>query len=143
MLEIIAQYWLNFLLGLISGGLVLLCKKLWKMYQNEKNHQKTEEQKQFYQGIQDAIKQGSEDAKHGDEILQKQIDIIMSGVLSIQGRAFKQECRTLLKDGHEITLEEWESIQEEHDIYNALGGNHDGDSLFKMVEHKAMKNLSD
>lgn len=143
MLEFIEQYWLNFLLGLISGGLILLCKKLWKMYKSEKAHQKTEEQKQFYKGLEDAIERGNKKAERGDQLLQKQIDILMSGILSIQGRAFKQECRALLREGHEITLEEWEFIQEEHDTYKALGGNHDGDSLFEMVKRKAIRTLSD
>ena len=33
-------------------------------------------------------------------------------------------------------IEEFERIQADHDVYNSLGGNHDGDSLFGLVEHK-------
>lgn len=65
------------------------------------------------------------------------------GILSIQRRTFKQECRELLREGHEITLAEFEALQEEHNIYHSLGGNHDGDALFEMVKTKASNNLTD
>lgn len=143
MLEFIAQYWLNFLLTLISGALVFACRKTWTLYQAEKNHQKTAEQEAFYEGLKDTIREGAEESKKGDEILQKQIDIIKSGILSIQKKIFKQECRELLREGRILTLEEFEALQEEHNIYNSLGGNHDGDALFGMVREKATNQLSD
>lgn len=40
-------------------------------------------------------------------------------------------------------MEEFESITDDHTTYNALGGNHDGDTLFEMVKRKAGKNLAD
>lgn len=67
----------------------------------------------------------------------------MAGVLSIQGKIFKNECRSLLREGHEITLEEFESLQEDHKAYKALGGNHDGDTLFSMVEKKVTNSITD
>lgn len=70
MLAFIAQYWLNFLLGAIAGGLTFLCKKFYKLYKAEKNHQKTEEQKAFYQGLKDLITEGNEESKLGDSVLQ-------------------------------------------------------------------------
>lgn len=142
MLEFIAQYWLQFLLTLITGGLTLLCKKFWSLYQAEKKHQKTKEWEAFYQGLKDTIKEGSEESKRGDAALQEQIDIMKGGILSIQKKNFKQDCRELLKEEHEITLEEFEAIQEDHNIYNSLGGNHDGDTLFDMVKKKATNNLT-
>lgn len=142
MLEFIAQYWLQFLLTLITGGLTFLCKKFWSLYQAEKKHQKTKEQEAFYEGLKDTIREGSEETQRGDAKLQSQIDIMKSGILSIQKKNFKQECRELLKEDHVITLEEFESIQDEHNIYNSLGGNHDGDTLFEMVEKKATNDLT-
>lgn len=143
MLEFIAQYWLNFLLTIISGGLVLACKKIWGMYKAEKNHQKTKEQEAFYAGLKDTIREDTEESKRGDAVLQEQVNVIKSGILSIQKKNFKQDCRELLREGRDITLEEFETLQEEHNIYNSLGGNHDGDILFEMVREKATNQLAD
>lgn len=143
MLEIIAKYWLNFLLSAIAGGLTFVCKKIWNMYKNEKNHQKTKEQQEFYQGIQDTIKEVGLESKKGDAVLQDQITILKGGILSIQRKNFKQECKELLREGHEITLEEFQAIDEDHEIYHSLGGNHDGDTLFEMVKRKATNNITD
>lgn len=152
-LEIIIKYWLQFLLGLIASGLGVACKKIYDLYKKEKSHQKTKEQKAFYQGLEDLIKQGTEESRRGDEALQEQIaqnnkaireevGILKEGVLSIQKKNFKQECRELLREGHEITLDEFETLQEEHSTYKNLGGNHDGDMLFDMVVKKATKDLT-
>jgi len=42
----------------------------------------------------------------------------------------------LLKTEHEITVDEWMYLNEEHDIYNSLKGNHEGDLLFQDVNIK-------
>lgn len=142
-LDFIIKYWLEFVLGIVATGLSIACKKIYKMYKSEKQHQKTKEQKEFYAGLEKLIKQGNEESKAADKILQDQIDVVTQGVLNIQKRHFKQECRELLKENHEITLEEYETANEDHDIYNALGGNHDGDTLFDMVRKKATNNITD
>lgn len=71
MLEIISQYWLNFLLGIISGGLILLCKKFWKMYQNEKEYQRSEEHKKLYEELQSTILENREMSRKEDKVLQE------------------------------------------------------------------------
>lgn len=75
--------------------------------------------------------------------METNVSDLRHGILSIQGKQFKQDCRNLLAPGHEITLEEFEEIEEEHDIYNQLDGNHNGDKLFQMVEEKYRSHLSD
>ena len=142
MLMFIAEYWLEFLLGLIATGLSVACKKFYSLYKAEKAHQKTKEQKEFYAGLQDLIKKGQEETRAADKVLQEQIDTLTQGVLNIQKRHFKQECYELLEESHTITLAEFETAQEDHNIYNALGGNHDGDDLYKMVQKKATNNLA-
>ena len=57
-------------------------------------------------------------------------------MLSLQGRTFKNNCRRLLDLDHEITLEEYEEISKDHEAYNSLGGNHNGDELFLLVRKK-------
>lgn len=83
-----------------------------------------------------------EDKKIYQEIgkISGQVEVVGSGVLAIQGRTFKEECRNLLKDDHRITLDEFEAIQADHEIYNNLGGNHKGDELFEAVKAKYLKN---
>ena len=62
--------------------------------------------------------------------------IMKQGLLSVQRRTFESDCRALLQKDHIITLDEFSQLTADHDIYKALGGNHNGDSLFKLVELK-------
>lgn len=87
-------------------------------------------------------------AMEGDEVLELKLDdleeqvrMLRSGVLSVQGRQFKADCRRLLDPNHNISLEEYEDIEEDHIVYNNLGGNHNGDKLFAMVEAKYKQGL--
>lgn len=143
MLAFIAQYWLQFLLGVIATGLSIACKKIYKLYKNEKEGQKTKEQKELQESMEKLIKQGQDERREAEEAIQKQIDTLTQGVLNIQKRHFMQQCRELMDEEHEITLKEFETTLEDHSIYNALGGNHDGDLLFEMVQKKATSNLTD
>lgn len=68
--------------------------------------------------------------------LKGNVDILKNGVLSIQGRGFKHDCRVLLEEGHSITLTEYENLATEHKTYNSLGGNSHGDALFELVKIK-------
>lgn len=77
-----------------------------------------------------------------DKIIHEEIDVIKSGMLSLEGKTFKEECRRLLDIHHVITLSEYELIQTEHDVYNKLGGNHEGDGLFSMVVAKYQNALN-
>ena len=87
----------------------------------------------------DEIKKESE---NGDLELQKQLDLLRKGILSLQKKEFFKECQALLEEDHELTLDEYQQCIEDHDAYNGLKGNHRGDSLFALVEEKA-KHISD
>lgn len=78
-----------------------------------------------------------------DSVLQDQINkvslevsALKAGMLSVQGKEFKNECRRLLNGNHIITLDEWEELCSDHEAYNGLGGNHRGDELFELVRKK-------
>lgn len=142
MVEFIMNYWLQTLLGLISTGLGLLAKKFWKLYKSEKQHQKTEEQKQFYQGLKDAIAEQGEQSRAGDKLLQDQVDIMKQGILTVQRKSFMEECHHLLDENHEITLEEFEVIGDDYKAYKQLGGNGQGATLYAMVQKKATNNIT-
>lgn len=82
------------------------------------------------------LKEQTETLKATDEAIHQEIDGLRGGMLSIQGRNFKNDCHKLLKADHVIDLKEYEQLLADHIAYNKLGGNHEGDALFSMVEAK-------
>lgn len=67
---------------------------------------------------------------------------LKDGLLSLQGRQFKDQCRDLLSGYHYITTEEFSEVTNAHQAYNRLGGNHEGDALFEAVRVKYESQLS-
>ena len=66
---------------------------------------------------------------------------LRAGLLSIQGKSFKEKCHELLNNEHKITIEELENITKDHEAYKGLGGNHEGDTLFNLIIEKAKKDV--
>ena len=132
MLEFILQYWIEFLFGLVitAGGFII--RRILKSYKQER----VEEKKEFLKEIQKEIKSEFTGRDQKDIEFQNEIKALKNGLLSIQGRTFKASCKKLLEEGHEITLEEYEEITKDHDAYNSLGGNHNGDQLYRLVRQK-------
>lgn len=90
-----------------------------------------------------ALEAGREESKADDAVLEKEISALKknitaltAGVLSMQGKEFRNNCRKLLAEDHVITLDEWEELDADHTAYNGLGGNHKGDHLFSLVKKK-------
>ncbi len=90
-----------------------------------------------------ALEAGREEAKADDAVLEKKISAmeknitaLTAGVLSMQGKEFRNNCRKLLAEDHVITLDEWEELDKDHMAYNGMGGNHKGDHLFSLVKKK-------
>lgn len=142
LLEFVIKYWVEFAFGLIVTGGGYFVRRYLKMRENEQN----EERAKFYDNFKkdifikyDEIKKESE---NGDLELQKQLDLLRKGILSLQKKEFFKECQALLEEDHELTLDEYQQCIEDHDAYNGLKGNHRGDSLFALVEEKA-KHISD
>lgn len=93
--------------------------------------------------VDEALEAGREESKSDDAVLEKEISALeknitalTAGVLSIQGKEFRNNCRKLLAEDHVITLDEWEELDKDHMAYNGLGGNHKGDHLFSLVKKK-------
>ena len=142
LLDFVIKYWLEFGFGLIIALSGYFFKKYMKMKEEEQNSERAK----FYENIKedmfsryDAIEKESRD---GDQELQKQLDALRKGILSMQKKEFIAECQALLAEDHEITLEEYQQCIEDHDAYNGLKGNHNGDSLFALVVQKA-KHITD
>mgnify|MGYP003458818593 FL=1 len=117
---------------------------------NELEHEVEGQYTEITTEVSKAMIAGRDESKADDEVLQDQISnlsdemrSLKKGLLSIQGKEFRANCRKLLEDGHEITLDEWEEIDADHEAYNGLGGNHKGDQLYSLVKKKAEKILTD
>ena len=142
LLEFIIKYWVEFAFGLIVTGGGYFVRRYLKMREDEQNRERTKFYDNFKKDIfikYDEIKKESE---NGDLELQKQLDLLRKGILSLQKKEFFKECQALLEEDHELTLDEYQQCIEDHDAYNGLKGNHRGDSLFALVEEKA-KHISD
>jgi hypothetical protein len=89
-----------------------------------------------YKNLTSLIEKQGEELKKVDTELSNKIASVQANALAIEGAFFKSECRRLLDPEHIITESEFNTITVEHIGYNGLGGNHEGDALFKSVEHK-------
>lgn len=95
-----------------------------------------------YANLISVVKESEEKSMEEDQKIHKEIDVIKEGMLSVEGRSFRAECRKLLEPDHLITLNEYETILSEHITYNKLGGNHEGDGLFSMVQAKYQRQMN-
>ena len=142
LLDFVIKYWVEFAFGLIVTGGGYFVRRYLKMRENEQSRERAKFYDNFKKDIfikYDEIKKESE---NGDLELQKQLDLLRKGILSLQKKEFFKECQALLEEDHELTLDEYQQCIEDHDAYNGLKGNHRGDSLFALVEEKA-KHISD
>lgn len=159
MLDIIVKYWLEFALGLIAAGLGIACKKIYALYMSEKNTKKTKERENLMDDMkammtscqlevlnkvgerEQELQEEDRKIKENLESLTNSVVVLKDGILSLQGREFRQDCRDLLKEDHVITISEYETLVREHQVYNSLGGNHRGDALFHAAEQKYKNSL--
>lgn len=87
-------------------------------------------------GLMQIVEEKNKELLAADQVLHEEIDGLKDGMLSMQGRNFKNDCHKLLKKDHIIDVKEYEQLLADHIVYNKLGGNHEGDALFAMVEAK-------
>ena len=145
--EFILKYWVEVVFGLIVSGLSFACRRYWKLWRAEQQHQKTEEQEAFYDGILKKIDERFEEINNritaldnkGEKNVQTsdaQQEILKEGLLSVQGNNFKRQCKALLEPTHKISETEWLQHQIDFEAYERLGGNDDGHDLHNAVAHK-------
>lgn len=112
--------------------------------EHDKMNQKSENKyNEINTKVDEALEAGREESKSDDAVLEKEISALeknitalTAGILSMQGKEFRNNCRKLLAEDHVITLDEWEELDKDHMAYNGLGGNHKGDHLFSLVKKK-------
>lgn len=108
---------------------------------DEQKEDMKQQMSECYANLIQVVKESEERSMQEDIKIHNEIDVIKDGMLSIEGRAFRNECRRLLEPDHIITVNEYMAIGSEHVTYNNLGGNHEGDGLFSMVQAKYQNSL--
>lgn len=143
MTEFILKYWVEVMFGLVVSGLSFACRRYWKLWRAEQQHQKTEEQEAFYNGILEKIDERFEKMEQKINEVRKDVQasdaeqkILKEGLLSVQGSNFKRQCKALLEPTHKISETEWLQHQIDFEAYERLGGNDDGHDLHNAVAHK-------
>ena len=143
MLQFIAQYWLQVLFGLLISGGGLYLKHCRKVIAKYKEDQKEEFHTIIIKEVGNKIStslnpiiEKIDNIEETNKILTNKISIVEKGLLSVMGSNFKRRCEAFFQPEHEISLQEFNELQEDHEAYNALGGNHIGDQLFDLVCEK-------
>lgn len=122
------------------------------MHKKEQAEGRRKFKDEIKQEVKDSIKEEFEEEFRKNETRDQEIattltnintgmTVITKGLLSVQRRTFKEDCERLLDPNHIITLDEFQQITNDHDIYNALGGNHNGDQLFALIEEKVKHHI--
>lgn len=125
MLEFILQYWLEILFGIVIGAFSWFLKRFFNLVKNEY----AENQKAEIRKLQEEVQ-----TKHDQQ--EEEIQSLKKGLLSLQRPKFIADCYRLLETDHVITPDEYSDIDADHEAYNGLGGNHQGDQLFALIVQK-------
>jgi len=73
MLEFIAEYWLQFLFGIIVTGMSIGMKKIWNMYKEAKKTSEKENRESFMQEVDSKINIQNEKMKQADAKILEEI----------------------------------------------------------------------
>lgn len=131
MLEWIARYWIEVIFSLALAGLAWGGKRLIKFYIDDVKRTLEELEKRILAKV-----------EARDNLQDERLNEMRAGLLSMQGAYFKKKCQKLLEPEHKIDVEELTNITKDHDAYKGLGGNHEGDMLFKLVLEKAKRDIT-
>lgn len=148
--DFIARYWIEVFFSLVVTGLSIALKRFYSLYKHEKQRQQNTEHATLLREVDKKIEEQNAKMKQADGKITDQIhtlengmNTLTSGLLSVQGHQFRNNCRELLNVNHVITLDEFEQLTRDHEVYNSLGGNHFGDKYYRMVEEKVSKDLTE
>ena len=131
MLEFITKYWVEVFFTGIIGLISLFFRRYLKL---EKKNQQTERE-EYKKMILAEVDKKNQSYQTETASIQKDLQQLKQGVLSFQGKMFKDHCHAFLEK-EQFCLEEFEELGKEHSAYNGLGGNHEGDILFNLAKRK-------
>ena len=86
--------------------------------------------------VAEALLQMDKKSQERGEESRKRDEMTLHAVLYLQKKEFLHNCEKLLASHHEISFEEYGSIQKDYDLYKSLGGNGQGDTYMKAIEQK-------
>lgn len=152
MLEFIIKYWVTWAFGIIALGMSFLAKRYIDLLKKEKEHKSAVQKQEIVDLISNKleieIKHEHEQLYQKDDKIYAEVDdlrnlfnAIKEGLLIMYTLSFKPVCREALKKSHTLTLEEYEDITEGYRGYKMLGGNHQGDELYHMVQERAKRHF--
>ena len=147
MIDFIIKYWLEIAFGLIVTVLSYFVRRFYKLWKDEKDAQSNsvlnqlkEELKTYNQTMleQKEALLNAEDIKLQRAIkeVEESNTKLLNAVLEVQKKQFRIDCKQLLESNEYITFEQFENLCAEHSIYQSLGGNGMGDTLFDLVAEK-------
>lgn len=156
----IGTHWIEWLFCLVGAGLVFFAKHHVKTYKTlmeekwkdkeknmcgkiittfeEKINEVEENSSQEDKNIKEELTNLREEMQQRDTAMHRELGSLQDGILSIQGKQFRELCEDLLKQDY-ITIEEYEDFEAEYSVYKSLGGNHRGDALHARVVAKVDK----
>ena len=110
MFDFVLKYWVEFAFGLLVAGGGWFIKRYFDL----ENMRRKKEQEEFYNKIKKEIDKEHDSSKKDDVALHTEMngftDVLGSlkkGLLSVQGRQFKTDCKRLLSENHIITFDEY------------------------------------
>lgn len=147
LLDFIVKYWVQWACGIIATGVVFFAKHYVKLQKKALEDKWKDKEKNMCSKIittleaeicevEKASKEEDEKIHHELNNVHQDLGVVSSGVLSIQGKQFRDSCERLLEPDHYITVDEYEEFETEYEVYKGLGGNHRGDALHDRVVDK-------
>ena len=151
-LQWIAQYWVSWVCALLAGGVVFFAKRYISMEKKAAEEKWKDKEMnmcgKIITNFDEKIEEVKNNSNQKEAKVYKKIDAlnsvhsevnaIKSGILSIQGKQFREMCEELLEKDY-ISVEEYQEFEDEYAIYKSLGGNHRGDALHARVVAKCDK----
>ncbi len=143
MLDWIIKYWVQIGFGLIVTLITLVYKRFDTLFKEERTRKNEQLKEDISKKVREDIKPildayDNKDKEFTATIteINTNLELMKAGILAMYKKDFYNECYALLADDHIITIDEFNAIAHDHDTYNALGGNHKGDILYKQVVTK-------
>ena len=94
------------------------------------------EMKQLHKEIVDSHKEIYNILESSRKVSQGYRDLYQEGLLYNMRKEYFKDCKKLLDPEYVISFDDFSQISADHDLYNRLGGNHQGDIYFKAIEDK-------
>lgn len=149
-MEIITNYWIEWICGIFALVLTLGVKHYVKLQRRDWARQveevKKEAQQEVVTKLEEEITAVREESRTADQKISAELEClslsqenITAGLLSMQGKQFRETCMFLLQPDHIITFDEYEQFEQDYLAYKALGGNHYGDQLHARVVERYSK----